>query len=52
MELDYEKLMDDSQQISAYLDALIEEDTEDEALRETQEFLADRYKTLIFLWDG
>ena len=49
MELDYNSLMDDSQQISAYLDELLEESPKDEDLKETQEFLADRYKTLLFL---
>ena len=52
MELDYDAHMDDSQQLSAEIDQQLEENPDDEEARGTQEFLADRYKTLLFLRDG
>ena len=48
--IDYKKLKDESEQLSAEVDWIVEEypDMARET-RELQEFLADRYKTLLFL---
>ena len=46
---DYERMMDEGAQLSAELDAHLEESPDNEALRATQEFLADRYASLLFL---
>ena len=52
MEPDYEKLMDDAQQVSAMIDRSLRERPDEEELKELQEFLADRYKAILFLRDG
>ena len=49
MSLDYTGLMDKSQQLSAELDKQLEVKPNDQELKRIQEFLADRYKTLLFL---
>ena len=50
MDLDYAKLLDEAQQLYAELDAQLEENADDEDLIETQKFLADRQKSLLFLF--
>ena len=49
MDIDYKYFMDMSQQLSADLEARLEEEPDDEELREMREFLGDRYKTLLFV---
>ena len=49
MELDYEELKYGSELLSAALDILLEETPDDQELKELQEFLADRYRALLFL---
>ena len=53
MEVDYEQLMDDCQQLCAYYEAIFEEGYEGtEFLEEGLDFLADRYDSLIGLEKG
>ena len=50
MEIDYEQLMEDCQQICAYYEVIVEEGYEGpEFLKESLDFLADRYDSLIAL---
>ncbi len=49
---EYERMLDAGQQLSAELDERIEENPDDEELKETQEFLADRHWSLLFLLDA
>lgn len=52
MDIDYERIMDDCQQLSAVLDMNLEEKPDDQELKELREFLSDRYKSLLFLTGG
>ena len=52
MKIDYEDLMDQGQQLSAEIDLLLKSRPRDKDLKTTQEFLADRQVTLLFLLDG
>ena len=50
MEVDYEQLMDDCQQLCAYYEFIVEEGyTDTEFLEESLDFWADRYASLIAL---
>ena len=46
------ELMDDSQQFSAELDERLKDNPDDKDVKRVQEFLADRYQTLLFLLDA
>ncbi|KKM99738.1 hypothetical protein LCGC14_1144860 [marine sediment metagenome] len=52
LSFDYEEFMDQGQQLSAELDLMLESHPDDEELKETQEFLADRHATLCLLLDA
>jgi hypothetical protein len=53
LDIDYEELMDDSQQLAAYYEVKLYEGSWDlEFLEEALDFLADRYKILLLLQDA